>query len=213
MTRTLSGAVVVALLASHGALAQARLDYAVVVHVQNDAAIPSSLLLAAEQAAGNMFKQVGIELRWQEPAAPERDGTREPEVSIVLMSRTMAAKKSASDHIADGAVATSSQRTGRAYVFCERVSKVAHQHAMAEGQVLAHVFTHELGHMIADIGHETIGVMRGTIDTTEAGFFGFTEAQRRAIRDALAIAMATDAPRLALRVTPKLDTPTDVRSR
>src|SRR5262245_2503939 len=202
MARALWRVIVAALVTSPLVVGEERGEYIVIVRVQNDASVPTRLLHAAEQASARRFRDLGVELRWREPSAVALADTRAPEVSIVLMSAAMGARKSDREHLRDNTVATSSKRTGRAYVYCERVRQVALQHAMAEDQVLARVFTHERGHMIANIGHDTLGAMRATMEMTDAAFLGFTDPQRRAIREALAAAMATDAPQLALRAVP-----------
>jgi hypothetical protein len=196
------GALLLSLSASPAAFAAKPANYVVTVHVQNDAPVDRWLLRSAQQETSHAFLQFGVDLRWLEPGtAPGGDG-RSPEVSIVLMSAEMGARKSRIEQLPDKILARGSRRTGRAYVFCDRVSDVARQHALSEGVVLAHAFTHELGHMIANIGHDANGIMREALELRSAGFFGFTDAQQRAIRQALAEASAADAPRLALRLAP-----------
>ena len=196
------GALMFSLSASPAAFAAKPSDYVVTVHVQNDAPVDGWLLRSAEQEASRVFRQIGVDLRWlAHGTAPGGDG-RSPEVSIVLMSAEMGARKSRIEQLSDKILARGSRWTGRAYVFCDRVSDVARQHALSEGMVLAHAFTHELGHMIANIGHDANGIMREALELRAAGFFGFTDAQKRAIREALAEATAADAPRLALRLAP-----------
>jgi hypothetical protein len=179
-------------------------DFVVTIYVQNEAQIDRSLLRSAQQEASRVFRQFGIELQWREHRPAAGDHVPAPEVSIVLMSAEMAARKSQSEQVADATLATSSRRTGRAYVFCDRVTTTARQHAISENLVLARAFMHELGHMIASVGHASRGIMRATLELREAGFFGFTDAQIRAMRGALAAAAGSDAPWLALRLAPEL---------
>jgi len=84
------------------------------------------------------------------------------------------------------------------------LSAVAAERKYDGGLMLAHVLMHELGHMIANIGHEPFGVMRKFLELKETGFFGFTAAQKVAIRAALAGAMATPVPMIALRAVPDM---------
>jgi hypothetical protein len=179
-------------------------DLVLTIYVQNDAPLETWLLRSAERETSRIFRQFGIELQWREQRPAASDDVRAPEVSFVLMSPAMGARKSAIEHVADTTLATGSQRTGRSFVFCDRVAAAAKRHALSESPVLAHIFMHELGHMITNIGHDSSGVMQASLELREAGFFGFTDAQIRAIRSALAAATATDAPRLALRLAPEL---------
>jgi hypothetical protein len=179
-------------------------DFAVIVYVQNDAPVDAWLLRWAEQETGRVFRQFGIDLQWREHRSAAIDDVRAPEVSIVLMSAAMGAQKSKIDHVAETTLATGSRRTGRSFVFCDRVAATARQHAVTENLVLARAFMHELGHMIANVGHDSHGIMRESLELREAGFVGFTDRQVRALRSALAAATASDAPRLALRLAPEL---------
>ncbi|HEY7169949.1 MAG TPA: hypothetical protein VH417_03820 [Vicinamibacterales bacterium] len=179
-------------------------DFTVIINVQNEAPVARWLLGSAEQETGRVFRQFGVDLQWRESRRAASDDVQAPEVSIVLMSAAMGARKSKTDHVADTTLAIGSRRTGRSYVFCDRVAATARQHALSEDMVLAHAFMHELGHMIANVGHDAHGIMRESLELRAAGFFGFTAAQIRAMRSALADAAATDAPRLALRLAPEL---------
>src|SRR5437762_2313492 len=76
-------------------------DFAVIIHVQNDAPVDTSLLRSAEQETSRVFRQFGVELRWREHRTPASDDVRAPEVSIVLMSAAMGARKSQIEHVAD----------------------------------------------------------------------------------------------------------------
>jgi hypothetical protein len=121
-----------------------------------------------------------------------------------MLSTSMAAEKARLDGVPTITLATSSQSTGRAHVFYARLTAVAAERQYDDGLMLAHVLMHELGHMIANIGHETFGVMRKFLEVKEAGFFGFTAAQKVALQTALARAMATPVPMIALRSAPDM---------
>jgi len=202
LTRRVMGMLVIVMALSPIASAQQPPEYVVVVHVQNDASLPGWLLHAAESETDRVFRRLGVELHWREAGTAGGQDTGAPEVSIVLMSAAMGAKKARIEHIPDSTLATASRLTGRAYVFCDRVRNVSNGYALDERMLLARTFTHELGHTLASIGHNTTGAMKGSLELTQAGFFGFTAAQGRAIRQALAAAMAADVPKLALRVAP-----------
>jgi hypothetical protein len=202
LIRRVMGMLVMVMALSRLVSAEQPPDYVVIVHVQNEAPVAPWLLHSAEEETARAFRRIGVELRWRESGTQSGENTGAPEVSIVLMSAAMGAKKARIEHIPDSTLATASRLTGRAYVFCDRVRDVSNRYALDERLLLARTFTHELGHTLASIGHDTIGAMKGSLELTQAGFFGFTDAQGRAIRHALAAAMAADVPKLALRVAP-----------
>ena len=172
----------------------------IVVDIQNYAMVDKWTLRTAKSETGRVFAQMGIQIDWRESSQViERVGV--PAFSIVMLSTSMAAEKARRDGVPTVTLATSSQSTGRAYVFYARLSAVAAERKYDGGLMLAHVLMHELGHMIANIGHETFGVMRKFLELKEAGFFGFTDAQKVAIQTALAGAMAMPVPMIALRST------------
>jgi hypothetical protein len=170
----------------------------IIIEIQNYALVKKRTLQTAKQETARLFAQMRIQIEWRE--GPQALGDLHvPAFSVVMLSTSMAAEKASRDGVPSITLATSSKDTGRAYVFCDRLWAVAKEQELNEGLMLAHVLTHELGHMIANIGHDTLGIMRKYLELKEAGFFGFTPAQKTAIRAALAGAMTTPAPMIALR--------------
>lgn len=178
-------------------------QFDIIVEIQNYAGVDKWTLRTAKSETGRVFAQMGIQINWREgPQAIERVGA--PAFSIVMLSTSMAAEKTRRDGVPTTTLATSSQSTGRAHVFCARLSALANERKFDEGLMLGHVLVHELGHMIADVGHETVGIMRKFLELKEVGFFGFTSAQKVAIQAALAGAIAMPVPMIALRAEPDM---------
>jgi hypothetical protein len=176
-------------------------EFTIVVDIQNYAAVEKRTLQTAQQETARIFAKMGIGIEWRED--PRAFGPGDvPAFSIVMLSPSMTAEKTRQDGVATLALATSSKGTGRAHVFYDRLLAVAAQQQFDAGIMLAHVLTHELGHMIANIGHDAFGIMRKFLELKEAGFFDFTRAQQTVIRTALSGAMATNAPMFALRAAP-----------
>jgi hypothetical protein len=170
----------------------------IVVYLENYAPVDKHSLNSAKGETARVFKEMGIRIEWR--AHWLVGDVSAPAFSVVLLSPSMATEMSRRDGVADDALAVSSQRTGRAYIFYARLRQVAKEDALPEGLLLAEVLNHELGHMIADLGHGSIGIMRKSLQTkSEAGFFGFTREQQAAIRTALAAAMTASVPMKALR--------------
>jgi hypothetical protein len=178
-------------------------QFNIIVEIQNYAMVDKWTLRTAKSETGRVFAQMGIQIEWQEgPQAIGPVGV--PVFSVVMLSTSMAAEKTRRDSIPTITLATSSKSTGRAYVFYSRLSAVAAERELDEGLMLGHALMHELGHMIANIGHDTVGIMRKFLELKEAGFFGFTSAQKVAIQAALRGAMATPVPMIALRAAPDM---------
>jgi hypothetical protein len=171
----------------------------IVVEVQNAAAVTHPILRQAEHQDSRVFGKMAVHIEWRAPTTTLRRSAIGPPFTVVLMSRDMGAAKIRNDGVLPGSLATASRVTGRAYVFFERVEQAAQRYGGNTAPLLARVLTHELGHLIADIGHQHIGAMRPSIDLREPGFFGFTVPQQLAIRAALAQAMSKPVPMLALR--------------
>jgi hypothetical protein len=173
----------------------------IVVYLENYAPVDKHTLSSAKGETARVFKEMGIRIEWR--AQWVVGDLNAPAFNVVLLSPPMATEMSRSDAVAENSLAISSKTTGRAYVFYARLCQVAKQDALPEGLLLAEVLNHELGHMIADLGHGSMGIMRKFLETkSEAGFFGFTRDQQVAIRTALAGAMKADVPKLALRAAP-----------
>jgi hypothetical protein len=197
------GVLVSFLLTSPAALvaAPALPPLSIVVYLENYAPVDKQPLSSAKGEIARVFKEMGIRIEWR--AQWLAGDVNAPAFSVVLLSPSMATEMSRQDGVAENALAVSSQGTGRAYIFYERLLRVAKQDALPEGLLLAEVLNHELGHMIADLGHGSIGIMRKFLQTkSEAGFFGFTREQQVAIRTALAAAMTASVPMKALRSAP-----------
>jgi hypothetical protein len=145
---------------------------------------------------------MGIETEWRDRWVELPGDGSVLAFSVVMLSPQMVADKTRRDGIASRTLATSSNTTGRAYVFYERLLRLAQQDELDEGLMLGYTLMHELGHMTADLPHDDLGIMSEFLDLRQARFFSFTRAQQAAIRTALANAMETSAPLFALRRLP-----------
>ena len=177
-------------------------QFKIVVNIENYAPVERAPLQTAKRETARVFRQMGIEIEWRDRWVPAAGDMNVPAFSAVMLSSSMAAEKARRDGVARETLAVSSQKTGRAYVFYERLVKFSQQDDLDEGLMLSYALMHELGHMIADLRHDGLGVMRQYLELRQTGFLGFTRAQKAAIRTALANAMNTSAPLFALRALP-----------
>ena len=179
-------------------------QFKIVVNIENYAPVERSPLQTAKRETARVFRQMGIEIEWRDRWVQAAGDMSVPAFSVVMLSPSMAAEKTKRDGVASETLAISSQKTGRAYVFYERLVKFSQQDELDEGLMLGYALMHELGHMIADLRHDGLGIMRQFLELRQTGFLGFTRAQKAAIRTALANAMKTSAPLFALRALPDL---------
>lgn len=179
-------------------------QFKIVVNIENYAPVERSPLQTAKRETARVFREMGIEIEWRDRWVQAPGDTSVPAFSVVMLSPSMAAEKTRRDGVASETVAISSQKTGRAYVFYERLVRFSEQDELDEGLMLGYTLMHELGHMIADLRHDGLSIMRQFLELRQTGFLGFTRAQKAAIRTALANAMKTSAPFFALRALPNL---------
>jgi hypothetical protein len=100
----------------------------------------------------------------------------------------MAEKKCREDKLGDSVLGTaiSGARTARgriAYIFYDRIARVAalHQTPIAHG--VGHVMAHEIGHLLIGVsGHDDEGLMRAGWNPRERRPQAFTRNQMRQIR-------------------------------
>jgi hypothetical protein len=179
-------------------------QFKIVVNIENYAQVERSPLQAAKRETARLFRQMGIQIEWRDRWVQAPGDMSVPAFSVVMLSPSMAAEKTKRDGVASETLAISSQKTGRAYVFYDRLVNFSQQDELDEGLMLGYALVHELGHMIADLRHDGLGIMRKSLELRQSGFLGFTRAQKAMIRTALANAMKTSAPFFALRAVPDL---------
>lgn len=117
-----------------------------------------SEILFAERITTQVFREVGIAVRWVDPC-----GTvpRIPTAYVNIVPNSMAQSTGLSQQVMGAAIPPA----GRAFVFYDRVATTAlarHQHP---NKLLGFVIAHELGHvMLPSKVHPTGGLMAGILD-------------------------------------------------
>jgi hypothetical protein len=157
---------------------------AVEVVILDHAQVPASALRHAREHVQRVFGAIGVEIEWRDLSRTSSRGR--PPLSVLLLSPAMVARKALADSISEDALATSSFGATRAWIFWDRVCRVAEAARLDPAIALGRVIAHELGHLIEpNLGHTEASTMQPTLDTQTASVQRFTEAQGRAVRAAL----------------------------
>jgi len=148
-------------------------------------------LRIAETETDRRLRSLGIYVEWHDGAIRRGDRSLVPTFSILILSPEMTAQKVRAEGITSATLATANKPARRTYVFYDRVSREADRLGSQPGTLLGRVVTHELGHLLAELEHGSLGIMRPTLARSEAGYFDFTDAEKQAIRRALTAARPT----------------------
>jgi len=128
----------------------------VAVAVCDVEAVPSLLMHVAQEVAGEVYRDIGVELDW----ANNECGLREGVFAVNITSRQMAGTL-----VADHTLGYAESGTQDATVLYDRVTKFGRRYHIDRGVMLGYVIAHELGHLLLPPkSHSTEGVMRGMID-------------------------------------------------
>src|SRR5215467_3169976 len=184
----------------------------ITVRTYNLANAPTHDLAQAHYAAGQIFKQAGIEVRWlscalslQEARANTacEESTGRHDFDVVISTASITRPGIATD--ASLGFAFPLARRSHAVVLWERSKKMSESNGVPAGIILGHATAHELGHLLLhSVEHSRTGIMRsrwGKEDLlrAESGRLLFTTGQAEAMRVVGLGAQPTE-PLLTVRV-------------
>jgi hypothetical protein len=154
----------------------------VTVVVYHSDAVPDRVLARAENLAGAIFRQAGIELQWR-PANASDTALRPTEIALHLLP---AAPPNLSPNSEGFAVLMPEE--GYAGISCPTVAHLAAALETDESTVLGAVIAHELGHLLTGSGsHSPGGVMaarpgRRELQAAARGELRFQAEEARRLR-------------------------------
>ena len=156
-------ALLVELLGSHGASAQASHPTGVVcVLLQDIAGVPPQTLEAAKYETARVFKRSALTFSW---VTGESFGGQ---CLIVRIVKTPPGGHYRDPRILGVALGTKDVSGRHAWVFYDRVRIASSRIDLDESQMLGHVIAHELGHLLLPYGqHAVVGVMRPKWDRAQ----------------------------------------------
>ena len=158
----------------------------IVLHVTKYAALSSDVLDVAKARVAMVYEVIGVRIEWVDGEVSfdqRQDGRRH--FSILLLSRDMAEKKISGEGLKDGVLGQAHQPSGRASIFCERISTMPGAPAYFANP-LGDIIAHEVGHLVLGANsHSRSGIMRAHVDVRALHLQSFDTAQAHTIRTTL----------------------------
>jgi hypothetical protein len=160
-----------------------------VILLNDTAQVPASTLRRTQAGTSNVFRQAGVEIRWLACSFAEAEGHDPPGCTLPLdvptISVSILSEREANRWATPGS-ALGFCMGQNVYLALPRVQAAADRQKVPLWLVLAHVLSHETGHVLLGSGHSLRGIMQAE--------FGGKE-WRRAEKGQL-LFMSTDARRL-----------------
>ena len=157
----LSGIILTSVMGSAAAFVQ---NPQVTVSVFSDVQIPSDVLLRAEQRAGKIFAQAGLELLWIDctPASASGSNCKRTYGATDFVLRITSHVAAATSDAAFGVAFLGADGRGRyADVFWPKAQEFNAKWSIDLDRILGCVIAHEMGHLLLGLNsHSISGVMR-----------------------------------------------------
>jgi hypothetical protein len=188
----------------------------VVLEVPDHGRIPPHIVTRAKAEMTRIYRDACVNIMWSDPAPstgrpyPLRSpAATDPGFALVLLSHEMTDQLVVATEALGGAAGTPEERGRMAYVFYDRVERVARTHLHTGRRtgaydfddviVLAHAMAHEIGHLLLPYGHSATGLMRANWDDADLRHsvhrqLNFTAQQAESIRTRLLTLPGSESP-------------------
>ena len=179
----------------------------IVLEVPDPARIPPHIVTRAKAEMMRIYRDACVSIMWSDPApgtsrpyALRSPAATDPGFALVILSREMTDQLIVGTEALGGAAGTPEERGRMAYVFYDRVERVARTYLHTGRRtgtydfdnvvVLAHAMAHEIGHLLLPYGHSATGLMRAEWDEADLRRalrrqLNFTAQQAESIRTRL----------------------------
>jgi hypothetical protein len=118
--------------------------------------VPNVFMRLAQEVAGEVYRDVGVELDWADNECQPGDGVFAVNITSRQMAETL---------VSDHTLGFAESGTTDATVLYDRAMKFARRYHINRGVMLGYVIAHELGHLLLPPkSHSAAGVMCGVID-------------------------------------------------
>ncbi len=164
----------------------------VTIHVTDNVNLSPTELADAQAYATAAYRAAGLHIVWSSaPWKPEAGQRTDPlliDVRLVILPLDMVEKKCREERLGDSvlgiAISGASEARGRvAYVFYDRIVRVAMAHEAPVARGLGHVMAHEVGHVLMGVNsHAGEGLMRANWNPRQSRPQTFTRNHVRQIR-------------------------------
>lgn len=175
----------------------------IVLQVPGRSSVPLHLVIRAKAEVERIYRDAGVNVSWigvsSGTSQPEPEHSPEaagPPFGLVVLPPEFADKLTVSPDALGAAAGTRANRGRIAYVFYDRVERIAETYLNASRQrvgnvdtvaVLAHAMAHEIGHLLLPHGHSDSGLMRADWDADDLrnasqGELNFTAEEAKSIR-------------------------------
>jgi len=161
--------------------ASARVEAHAAVHITNNASVPSRALDAALTRAAEVFRRIGVRLRWLDRLPSPSEPPPAPYL-IVLLSADAVKANAARHEIPDAVIGQAIPPARRAYIYYQRIRTMSLKRERDVSVTLGYAIAHELGHlMLPPNSHSQGGIMRESFDFSPT-LVTFTPSEKKIIR-------------------------------
>jgi len=197
------------------ATAEPRPSLNVVIHLCDDPRIQPNLVARAKGEMTRIYRDAGVDIAWTSDAPetadtddPQPPASTYPHLTLVILCRELTDEMTVDATALGAAVGTREHRGRMAYVFYDRVERIAQTYLNVAREpgtddmytviVLGHAMAHEIGHLLLPYGHSPTGLMRAEWEAKDLRLaanrqLNFTSEQAELMRGRL-LARIADTP-------------------
>jgi len=168
------------------------------VSVRSYVDVPRRTLVLAEEETSRIFRKAGVELAWVHCPTTHGEEERYPAcqppfdvgaVGLRILTSSMAARvRSSREEVGLAVRSAQAGSAADAWLFYERVERLAESEVASRDQILGYIIAHEIGHLLlGPDSHSPKGIMRANwdrkyLEEASRGQLLFTRDQARLIR-------------------------------
>ena len=159
----------------------------ITVRVDDYRAVPDAMLPRAKEDVSRIYRLAGVDIKWID--APDTNPAAGVAIRIIIRRYSVSGPTGASASVMGTSLGDAHDAGGSAFVFRDRVMKVARERKQDAARLLGYAMAHEMGHLLLPYpAHSTTGIMRAEWDGDDLRHIGdgtmlFTPPQTTLIRE------------------------------